>query len=231
MMDAAMETITVSEFARWNDEMFVRYGNERLYFHSNKIIRHIQQCRVRTIASYLQLAPADRLLDAGTGEGYLFSKLPRVAKQVGIDISERALCIARAKEYENVTFLQADASRLPFPDASFDKIICSEVIEHVLEPKKVLYELERVLHPGGRLVITIPYERHLNMVKDVFLSSSLGRHYFNNLPRRTEWHRTFYSPALLEDQLKDQFKITKKSWLPNRLLPLGLAVCCERLSS
>lgn len=50
----------------------------------------------------------------------------------------------------------SDATDIPVPDASFDAIFCTEVIEHVLEPIKVIRELSRILRPGGRLLITAP---------------------------------------------------------------------------
>ena len=54
--------------------MFVHYGNDRLYYHPNRIIRMIQAQRVRTIVSFMEIADSDAVLDAGCGEGYIFSR-------------------------------------------------------------------------------------------------------------------------------------------------------------
>lgn len=51
----------------------------------------------------------------------------------------------------------ADAHRLPFGEGSVDAILCSEVIEHVRDPEAALSELWRVLAPGGRLVLSMPF--------------------------------------------------------------------------
>lgn len=52
--------------------------------------------------------------------------------------------------------VQADALHLPFPDASFDRVICSEVLEHIPDDVAAMTELTRVLRPGGTMAITVP---------------------------------------------------------------------------
>jgi SAM-dependent methyltransferase len=52
--------------------------------------------------------------------------------------------------------LFADAMSLPFAAGSFDSVLCTQVLEHVCEPLRVLEEVRRVLKPGGRLVLTAP---------------------------------------------------------------------------
>lgn len=49
-----------------------------------------------------------------------------------------------------------DASAIPVPDASFDVVLCTEVLEHIAEPLKVLAEFARILKPGGHLLLTAP---------------------------------------------------------------------------
>jgi SAM-dependent methyltransferase len=51
-----------------------------------------------------------------------------------------------------------DATRLAFPDASFDLLICSHVLEHIVADRKALSEMARVLRPGGRAVILVPLD-------------------------------------------------------------------------
>jgi SAM-dependent methyltransferase len=51
----------------------------------------------------------------------------------------------------------ADLHHLPVADASFDAVVCTEVLEHVAEPAIVLAELSRALRPGGRLLLTVPF--------------------------------------------------------------------------
>lgn len=57
---------------------------------------------------------------------------------------------------------QADAAALPFGAATFDAVLCSEVLEHVADPRAVAAELARVLRPGGQLLVSVPstYQLH-----------------------------------------------------------------------
>jgi SAM-dependent methyltransferase len=220
----------VIDFVRWNELMFQKYGNERLYHHPNPLIRLIQRRRVNMIVRLLQLTSHEAVLDAGTGEGYLFSFLPPSCLQIGVDLSATALDIAQDRNYPNVHWVRADLAKMPFPDEMFDKLICSEVIEHVPEPHRILAELYRVLKPAGKLVLTIPHEVRLNRVKDLVLCSCWGRRIFPNIPIRTEWHLTDYSPKMLLNQLSGRFSVLEKHTLPYPGLGIGFAVLCVKES-
>ena len=52
--------------------------------------------------------------------------------------------------------MRADALALPFPAASFDKVICAEVLEHLVDDRAAMAELARVLRPGGMLAVSVP---------------------------------------------------------------------------
>ncbi len=59
--------------------------------------------------------------------------------------------------YDEVVDIRAPASAIPVDDASFDVVLCTEVLEHVPEPRVVLNELRRILRPGGLLLVTVPF--------------------------------------------------------------------------
>ena len=112
----------------------------------------------------LELAPRDWLLDIGCGEGrHCFGALERGAKVVGLDMDAGALAKAapalryRAAELGSPgQLLRGDAFALPFPDHRFDRVICSEVMEHVHDVGAAARELARVLRPGGVCAVTVP---------------------------------------------------------------------------
>jgi SAM-dependent methyltransferase len=112
----------------------------------------------------LGVRDGDRLLDVGCGEGrHCFGALERGARVVGVDLDLAALRMAhgplRARARERNGFgvvLRGDAFHLPFPDASFDRVICSEVMEHVHDYRAAARELARLLRPGGSAAVTVP---------------------------------------------------------------------------
>ncbi len=99
------------------------------------------------------------VLDVGCGEGYLLRKAAGRASLIfGADLDGNRLRGTRDRSGRSpVGFAVADAQRLPFADASFDRIICTETLEHVVDTQRALRELARVLRPGGRLAISVPH--------------------------------------------------------------------------
>lgn len=102
-----------------------------------------------------------RLLEIGCGDGALCGVLhSRLGAAVtGVDTSDKGLALARHMfEQRGWTgeFRQVGGYGTGFADASFDVVVCSDVIEHVDDPQAMLREIRRLLVPGGRLVITTP---------------------------------------------------------------------------
>lgn len=116
----------------------------------------------------LGLRPGERLLDLGCGFGrHAFEAVRRGAHVVACDLSDaelkdvRAMFAAMAEagelpEEASATVANGDACRLPFADASFDRVVASEVLEHVPDDTVAMAELCRVLRPGGVLAATVP---------------------------------------------------------------------------
>lgn len=105
----------------------------------------------------LEVKPGDRILEVGVGTGLNLSLYPRDCDVTGIDISEGMLRKAdeRVRTYgmTNTKLLVMDASKLEFPDNSFDRVIATYVISAVPDPVKTLLEMRRVCKPSGHLVI------------------------------------------------------------------------------
>jgi len=108
----------------------------------------------------LDVRSGQLLLDAGCGEGrHCVGAKGRGARVVGFDLDRTALRQAGVHLMGQpglAGFLGADARRLPFPDETFDRVICSEVMEHIDDYQAVARELYRVVKSGGRLAVTIP---------------------------------------------------------------------------
>ena len=97
----------------------------------------------------MMAAGARRVLDVGCGSSRIVGSTP----MVGLDIVLAKLRYAR--RYGN-PLVHGSIFELPFKDCAFDCVICSEVIEHVPADERVFSELERVLEPGGRLILGTP---------------------------------------------------------------------------
>jgi ubiquinone/menaquinone biosynthesis C-methylase UbiE len=106
----------------------------------------------------------DRVLDLGCGEGDFTVWLAEAgARVLGVDVAEAALRRAR-RRHPGVEFELAPIDgELPLPDASYDVVWASEVIEHVADTGRWLSEVRRVLAPGGRLLVTTPSHGRLRL--------------------------------------------------------------------
>ncbi len=112
----------------------------------------------------LRVGPGDLVLDAGCGEGrHCFGSLERGASVVGLDLDRPSLHSAarplrgRAREKKCLgEMIQGNTFELPFADETFDRVICSEVMEHVHDYRAAARELARVTRPRGWVAVTIP---------------------------------------------------------------------------
>jgi SAM-dependent methyltransferase len=117
----------------------------------------------------LGLRSGDKVLDLGCGFGrHAFEAARRGASVVALDAGRdevngvAAMFIAMVEAGElaegsvHANVVQGDALHLPFPDGAFDRVICSEVLEHIPDDLAAMRELARVLRPGGTMAITVP---------------------------------------------------------------------------
>lgn len=117
--------------------------------------------------SILGFRPGDTVLDLGCGEGrhIINAYVEAEVHAIGVDIGFSDLRSAHEKATPFLTpdccqkhfhLTCANALQLPFADASFDKVICSEVLEHIPDYRGALLEIERILKPGGVAAISVP---------------------------------------------------------------------------
>jgi ubiquinone/menaquinone biosynthesis C-methylase UbiE len=98
----------------------------------------------------------ERALDSGTGSGALaFALAPHVREVVGVDLVPELLEQARkrAERFSNVSFVEGDATKLPFEYGSFDLAGSLRTLHHIPRPELAMAELVRVTRPGGRVLV------------------------------------------------------------------------------
>jgi len=123
-------------------------------YYQNEAGKTIDEIEKNILAPYLNNLPTGHLLELGCGTGHWTQFFSEQGFQVtAIDNSEAMLEIAREKNIQNALFQKADASKLPFPDGSFPAIVSVIMLEFVENANQVMNEIDRVLKPGGTLVL------------------------------------------------------------------------------
>ena len=112
----------------------------------------------RIIVAALSLQPGERVLDIGSGPGFLACEMASAVgasgSVTGIDPSEHMLSLAGERQAPaHVTFGPGNATDLPFADGEFDVVASTQVYEYVADMPRALAEAHRVLRPDGRLLV------------------------------------------------------------------------------
>ena len=143
-----------------------------------------------------QAESGDMILDLGCGNGRLFEIFKnKEIDYIGADNSEELIKIAKNK-YPEAKFQVADAFQLPFPDGYFDKIFNVAVLHHI--PSKelrllLLREANRVLRPGGQLVLSVWHlwrGRGLKLIIKFFILKILGKSKLDFQDILVPWQKT-----------------------------------------
>ena len=116
--------------------------------------------------------PDTLVLDAGSGQGRFKAEFEHT-RYVGVD-----LAVGDATWDYTALDTISNLVRLPFDDDLFDVVLCTQVLEHVPEPQRVLNELSRVLKPGGKLYLSAPQSWHQHQKPhDYYRYTSFGLRY------------------------------------------------------
>ncbi len=134
------------------------YGNLQKYRNPNPIQRALIARFLRGLAMRFRPLQPGTVLDVGCGEGFVTAALQPISRQtrfIGVDLNGDAL--RRAREVApTLQLCQADASALPFADETCELGLCTEVLEHVAAPDRVLRESLRVCRNG--VLVSVPHE-------------------------------------------------------------------------
>lgn len=116
-----------------------------------------------------QIRPGERILDLGSGNGRHTLEAARWdCSIVSVDLDREQLRKSRYMFFADhhagrlpgyAEFALADAQFLPFADGAFDKVVATEVLEHVFDDERAMRELFRIVRPGGEIAVSCPHHR------------------------------------------------------------------------
>jgi ubiquinone/menaquinone biosynthesis C-methylase UbiE len=163
--------------------------------------------RAMTLLDHLDLQAGETVLDCGCGMGVYMMMMSRLrdVNIVGVDGDVNRLEWAE-REGVDARLARVDIHTLPFADASFDKVLMTEVLEHLAEDRVAMREVFRVLKPGGVLALSVPHADYPFLWDPINKTiEALGMRPIRNAgPITGLWsnHWRLYRPAELRDVIE-----------------------------
>ncbi len=157
------------------------------YQTGNPVVRWLINRFYEQVTTCTEDVEPKQILDIGCGEGESLLRLtaahPQVNIRAGIDVLPNSLQLAQTR-LPHASFSLADAGRLPFPDRSFDLVICLEVLEHLPQPALALQEICRVARQ--RVLLSVPHEPFFQAGS--LLRGKYLRHFGNHPEHINHWN-------------------------------------------
>lgn len=180
------QTFPLIEFCPQNDRIDTTYDSvAELYDDTFEDIA-VRADELNWLKNQLGDASDFRVLDIGCGNGAFLSKLaPGIKEAVGVDLSEKMLDQARIRNRANahLSFQQIKGPELPFPDASFDRVV-SVLAFRYLDWDPILKEIQRVLKPGGEFLVIDMVAAPVKISEYPFFLRSKLRFYWQRVAHR-----------------------------------------------
>jgi SAM-dependent methyltransferase len=233
-MNATVEPVLKGvSVEQWNDAFAREHDIDQYYGAASPLIRWIENSRLRLIREMLQPGPGHRILEVGCGGGHVLRMFPQCIL-TGVDVSGEMIAKARRNlDGYPVRLLKGELGELDLPEGGFDRIVCSEVLEHVVHPEELVESMGRLLAPGGRAVITIPNDALIHRIKLLIRTAKLDL-----LPplRRIAWggdqyHLHVWKIAEMRSLLGRFFAVRKVRCAPSRALPIRACFAVTHASS
>ncbi|MEO0956186.1 MAG: bifunctional 2-polyprenyl-6-hydroxyphenol methylase/3-demethylubiquinol 3-O-methyltransferase UbiG [Pseudomonadota bacterium] len=165
--------------------------------------------------------PGKRVLDVGCAGGFMAEAIAKRGAIVsGIDPSAPAIAAGKdhaAKHDLQIDYIVGIGEDLPYEDASFDAVVCVDVLEHVSDLSKAVSEISRVLRPGGLFLFDTINRSSLAS----FVTITMAEDILRILPQGTHDPKMYIKPEELRSELKDaEFEVGKLTGFGPRGLTL-----------
>jgi ubiquinone/menaquinone biosynthesis C-methylase UbiE len=217
---------TEKKFEDWNEEMARRYDPEAYHERSFILIRWMERMRVNVILAFINSSSNHSVLEVGCGAGNVLERV-NSDHRVGIDLSTFLLNKAKKRLRTSASFAMANAEKIPLASAKFDRLICTEVLEHVQSPSTVLGEMARVAKDDAVIVVSIPNEKMIDAIKSIARKLNLASLFSAKkgdyaIPEKMtdEWHLHQFDVKVLKNFLPSYLEVEAIRAIPFFLLPL-----------
>lgn len=210
-----------------NDELARKHPIDDYYAKSPAPLRLIEQRRLAIIREMLGDVRGLELCEIGSGGGHVL-RMFREARLTAIDVSDVFLATARKNlEGYDVSFIKGEVDKLDLPAQSFDRIICTEVLEHTVDPHAILRAIARLLRKNGVAVITVPNDPLILRLKQAVRLTPVGW----ALRNKVEWggdkyHLHVWTPAQFRQLLAQHFRVLAYRAAPHAMLPIRACFRC-----
>jgi 2-polyprenyl-3-methyl-5-hydroxy-6-metoxy-1,4-benzoquinol methylase len=229
-MSGRAETVA-AEVEALNDDLARKHPIDDYYARSPLPIRLIERRRLAIIRHLAGDTAGLDLAEVGSGGGHVL-RMFRSARLTAIDVSDVFLDTARKNlAGYDARFVKGEIDKLDLPPASFDRIVCTEVLEHAKDPGAMLAAMARLLRPTGVAIITVPNDPLILKLKGLVRRSPVGW----VLGDRIAWggdqyHIHQWTPGEFERFLRGYFRVTARRAAPFGALPIRACFQCVSLS-
>jgi ubiquinone/menaquinone biosynthesis C-methylase UbiE/cbb3-type cytochrome oxidase subunit 3 len=193
----------------WNMQMNKKHSMHLLEEHPNILVKLEEKHRRNIILKLIGNHKGKIIADVGCEEGYITKQIIDKAKKVYcVDIDAQIL--GKAKKNINskkASFIESDAQNINLPDSSVDIAVSTHVLEHLPDPAKGAKELFRIVKPEGKVVINVPNETFVLLIKKILVSLGL-RFLIKNLNTGlAPGHLHVFTKRMLKKITRDKFNI------------------------
>jgi SAM-dependent methyltransferase len=204
-----------------NDRLALEHSIDDYYERSPWPIRLIERRRLSIISDFVGPSAGLEICEIGSGGGHVLRLFPD-ARLTAIDVSDVYLETARRNlTGYDVRFLKGEVEHLGLAAESFDRIVCTEVLEHTVDPDAILAEIARLLKPDGVAVVTVPNDPLIHRLKR-WAAPILGRRDWGG----DEYHLHTWRPREFGSLLERHLTINSFRGSPSRLLPIRSCFRC-----
>jgi 2-polyprenyl-3-methyl-5-hydroxy-6-metoxy-1,4-benzoquinol methylase len=216
-----------------NDRFALQHSIDEYYARAPLPIRLISWRRLAIIRRMVGDATGLDVCEIGAGGGHVLRMFAR-ARLTAIDVSGVFLDMARRNlAGYDVRFVKGEVDKLALPAASYDRIVCTEVLEHTVDPEAILAAMARLLRPDGVAVITVPNDPLVRRLKGMVRRLPIARLFDRGLDWGGEdFHLHRWTPAEFRRILERHLRITRHVSAPFPGLPIHACFrCVQRVSA